>query len=248
MDEREALLGRLKDAYMAIKNLSEIQQKLNLIRHQYQIKRPVPKMGTVEKVFMVLVWLYGGLTILTAFIQLFQNSEYVPFITRLVGVLVGSVFHIAIVVGLTFVILAVNKSKNKKIVESNMRVEQFNIQLQSQEQAVIEELRQVQMVYGQKVASWYPEKYVSLDAVEFFYNAIKNYRADNLKEAINIYETTLHQRRMEANQQEQIRQQKLNNLLAVGSLVVQGAQVGAINAQTNAINFNTQAIRDATRY
>ena len=65
-----------------------------------------------------------------------------------------------------------------------------------------------------------------------------------------MYETTLHQRRVEDNQKQAIRQQKLNNLLTIGNLAMQTATLGAINNQTasmqNAMNDQTSAINRNT--
>jgi len=61
-----------------------------------------------------------------------------------------------------------------------------------------------------------------------------------------LYETALHQRRVEDNQQQAIKQQKLNNLLSVASIGMQVANIGAINNQTQstvgALNNQTSAM------
>lgn len=84
----------------------------------------------------------------------------------------------------------------------------------------------MQIAYRERVGYWYLDNYCSVEVVEFFYNAVMNYRAGNLKEAINLYETFLHQRREEDNQKKAIEQQKLNNLLSAGSLMMQGLALG----------------------
>ena len=133
-------------------------------------------------------------------------------------------------------------SKNKKIDTTNETIVKSNKTIQVQEQAVLNDLQQVQTVYRERVGYWYPDNYCSVEAVEFFYNVIQNYRADNLKEAINLYETTLHQRRVEDNQKQAVRQQKLNNLLSVGSLVMQGAALGEMKQQNIRQNFAMQDV------
>lgn len=119
-------------------------------------------------------------------------------------------------------------------------IDQANEELKKREQAVITELQSVQALYHEQLSTWYPDNYCSVDAVEFFYNVIKNQRADTLKEAINLYETTLHQKRVEQNQQQAIQQQKLNNLLAVGNLAVQGMALGEQKRHNAAQEFASQ--------
>jgi len=137
----------------------------------------------------------------------------------------------------TFLIFSSRKkTKNQRIVEENKESVERNKQLAIQEQRILNELQEVQTLYRNYISSWYPIDYCSVDASEFFYNAINNYRADNLKEAINLYEMTLHQRRIEANQRQAIREQQLSNLLSAQHIAVQQQQVDAINKQTASIN------------
>jgi len=132
------------------------------------------------------------------------------------------------------------KAKNKKITADNEQIVENNQRLKVKEQEVIDNIQQLQESYRQYVSSWYPENYCYVDAAEFFYNTIKNYRADTLKEAINLYETTLHQQRIENNQKQSIKQQKLNNLLSVGSIIMQGAQLGEMSRHNANVEFQMQ--------
>ena len=164
-----------------------------------------------------------------------------------IGMLFVVIFWTAIVFAFFKVI---NILRNRAVDNYNKMATEGNETAQIQEKSALEELQKLQVVYQERLASWYPENYCCLDAAEFFYDAVKNYRADNLKEAINLYETTLHQRRVEDNQKQAIRQQKLNNLLTIGSIAMQGATLGAINNQTasmqNAMNDQTAAINRNT--
>lgn len=49
-----------------------------------------------------------------------------------------------------------------------------------------------------------PEDYATMDAVLYFLSVLKNMRADNLKEAINLYEEELHKRKMLNYQQQEM--------------------------------------------
>lgn len=118
------------------------------------------------------------------------------------------------------VVKFIYKKLNEKIDADNQQIMSENEQIKAQEQAVLSDLQQVQTAYRERVGYWYPDNYCSVDAAEFIYNAVKNYRVDNLKEAINLYETALHQKRVEDTQKQALQQQKLNNLLSAGSLIV----------------------------
>ena len=134
--------------------------------------------------------------------------------------------------------------RNKKINADNEQIVANNKRLQAKEQEILDNLKQLQESYRQYVGSWYPENYCYVEAAEFFYNTIKNYRADSLKEAINLYEVTLHQRRVEDNQKQSIKQQKLNNLLSVGSIVMQGAQLGEMSRHNANVEFQMKNIHN----
>lgn len=51
--------------------------------------------------------------------------------------------------------------------------------------------------YQRDVGSHYPPAYVHDEAVSFFIDAVRNHRASTLSEAVNLYETELHRRRLE---------------------------------------------------
>ncbi|MBR2045336.1 MAG: hypothetical protein IJ958_04280 [Agathobacter sp.] len=232
MQTREELLNKLGEAVNIIRQLANIQQRLNNTRAQYRNTMPFrqPKKVTALKVF-VAIWV--ALIILVPF-SIFVSDGC----ALLSFAVVPFIFYR-------------NKKKNKKIEEQNTITQQQNNQilanneqLKLQEQNVLNELQQLQNIYRERISPWYPVDYCSVEAVEFLYNAINNYRADSLKEAINLYETTLHQQRVESNQKQALRQQTLSNLLSAGSLVMQGATLGAINNQTAAINNQTASVNN----
>lgn len=213
METREELLSGLKEAVYILEQLSGIQQRLNQIRSQYKNQLAHKKFGLLAKIVLGF-FILGCLGSLTS------------------GSMSTVVTQVIFTAGVYFVMKMYYQSKNKSIDQQNEQIAAENQNLSAREQDVIDELRNMQMVYQEKMSAWYPESYCSVDAAEFFLDAIKNYRADNIKEAINLYETTLHQRRVEDNQKQALKQQKLNNLLSAGNLFVQGAQLGEMGRQT----------------
>lgn len=229
MQTREELLNGLGEAVNIIRKLANIQQRLNNIRNQYRSTIPLRELKTIDMKKTII-----GACVFAIFLF---NPRYI----WLMFIPLASI---------PLKIYRTNK-KNKKIDSQNKITEQQNAQiianneqLKIQEQNTLNELQQLQNIYRERISPWYPIDYCSIEAVEFLYNAINNYRADSLKEAINLYETTLHQQRVENNQQQALRQQTFSNLLSAGSLVMQGATLGAINNQTSAINNQTASVNN----
>lgn len=212
MNSREELLNGLNNAVNIIRRLANIQKRLDYVRSQYRNIKQLKKFSIFGKIAIVF-W-----TILSLYVYSVSNDIAMLILGLIIWVLPN------------FLIFSSRKkTKNKKIVEENKEIVAKNQQLAIQEQHILNELQEVQTLYRNYIGSWYPIDYCSVDAAEFFYNTVNNYRADNLKEAINLYEMTLHQRRIEANQRQAIREQQLNNLLFA-------QQVDAINKQTSSIN------------
>ena len=68
-----------------------------------------------------------------------------------------------------------------------------------------------------------------------------NHRATTVQEMVNLYETEMHQRRMEAGQQQILNQQRIGNMLQIGNLFMQGQilnQAQQINANTASASGN----------
>lgn len=208
MQTREELLNGLNDAKRIIRQLANIQTKLNQVRGQYKTTSPNKKMGKLAIIILILL----GLNCIRKVLNL--TSIW------------GLVFSVLELAAAYVIIKFIYKMMNEKIDADNQRILTENKNLNVQEQAVLNELQEVQVAYRERVSYWYPDSYCSVEAVEFFYNAVVNYRADSIKEAINLYETVLHQRRVEDNQKKAAEQQKLNNLLSAGSLMMQGLALG----------------------
>lgn len=216
MQTREELLNALGEAVSIIRQLANIQQRLNQVRSQYKPIVPHKEMSKRVKKYWTFIIPLG---IISFMLEL----------GTLAGIIYG-VINIALI-KLYYV------SKNKKIDANNEIARVNNENLKPQEQAVLNDLQKVQIIYRERVGYWYPDNYCSVDAVEFFYNAIKNYRADNLKEAINLYETALHQRRVEDTQKKALEEQRLHNL---ADLAMKGAALGEMKRHNATAEFEMQ--------
>ena len=218
MNTREELLNGLNDAVSIIRQLSNIQNRLNQVRGQYKNLKSNKKIGKLLKGLFVLCVLSCGMMLL--------QMNIWGLITGIIQVAVGCI-----------VVKFIYKKINEKIDADNQQIVAENEQVKAKEQAVLNDLQKVQIAYRERVSYWYPDNYCSVDAVEFFHNAVKNYRADSLKEAINLYETVLHQRRVENTQKQALQEQRFANM---ANLVMQGAALGEMKRHNTTAEFELQ--------
>lgn len=74
-----------------------------------------------------------------------------------------------------------------------------------QEGRLMENFRNQAVAIGQ---GWYPKDYYALDAVNYLIHAFNNFKADNIKEAINLYDTYLDRAARRAFEAEMIELEK----------------------------------------
>lgn len=80
------------------------------------------------------------------------------------------------------------------------------------EQEIMEEQKQceieTQEAAGALVAfcsGWYPKDYYFMEAIEFFIGALENFKADNMKELVNLYDDTKY-KELQLNYQKEMLQ------------------------------------------
>lgn len=159
-------------------------------------------------------------------------------------------------IGALIAILWFVKFKNKKIDQHNIEVDYSNEYVVLLYNDTVQQLKTYKDDLYKHTSMWYPRAYYTQDAIAFFIDAVENYRADTVKELVNLYETSEHYRRMEAYQQELVRgqyailenqerllagqQQALRELRYANALNMANF---AMNAKAvDAIDRNTQAI------
>ena len=74
-----------------------------------------------------------------------------------------------------------------------------------QEGQLMERFRDQALAIGQ---GWYPKDYYALDAVEYLIHAFDNFKADSIKEAINLYDTHLDRAARRAFEMEMLELEK----------------------------------------
>ncbi len=254
METRETLIAGLRRTVYLLQTTENLENERNKVRTQYMSPLMMFPFWKTKK--MVLIALGFGYLIWGALLN--------PLFMSLFGS--GKLYLSALIIGIGLGFLPARlirkkaeqsiAQKNQFRASQNAQIEAHNQATMAAEQAVIDQIQQVRSQYEQEISPWYPSDYCYLEAANFFLSALQNYRADTLKEVVNLYEDTLYknrieqsQLRMEQSQQELVRQQKIGNILAVGNLVMQAGIQGAVNRNTQAVNSaasqNAQAISNA---
>lgn len=97
------------------------------------------------------------------------------------------------------------------------------------------ELNEAGRVYATRFAANFPEAYAYSDAVAYCAKSVRDHRADTVGQAINLYETELHQQRLEQTQAQLLEEQQTARrqqaMQAVVGAALQGATIGAIRSE-----------------
>ena len=111
----------------------------------------------------------------------------------------GAIWMI-IFVAIAFAIgIVVNNLVAKK---RNVGISAHNEVLMDQYEALEDQIAAIREELYDNTQSWYPKDYYDKYVVEWFINAVENYRCDNIKELIREFETSEYQREMLRGQQE----------------------------------------------
>ncbi|HEM3642356.1 TPA: hypothetical protein U1C36_001499 [Streptococcus suis] len=162
-----------------------------------------------------------------------------------VSLILGNLFYPRWV---SFINQLIDEENRKRIEDNEMRVEEYKRQIERNEEIVREkeqykleqnQAAQVLSVFGQ---GWYPKDYYFMDAVDFFIASLENFKADNIKELVNLYDDTQYKAtqlaylaEMQQLQKEQyINSQRMVELLRYNNYM-QAVQIG----QLEAIRINT---------
>lgn len=122
--------------------------------------------------------------------------------------------------------------KNKKIAAENQDASANNEQVRAKRQQLYDQYQALQRELQRNAPNWFPPDYYNIEAVNFFIHAIRNGRADSVKEMVNLFESSNQHKEMVAYQKQQT--QQLNQLVA-GQQAIQG-QLRFANMM-NVLNF-----------
>lgn len=150
------------------------------------------------------------------------------------------------------------RKKNEQVEINNAAINMHNSEVQSRYDEVTKHLKELKNEMFSRTSSWYPKNYYSLNAVNFFISAIENFRADSVKEMVNLFEATKEQENMRKVQdeinrnlkQQTLNQEKINkqlqyaNVLNIANLFLQAGTAAAVDANTQAVMDNTDAVKN----
>ncbi len=153
--------------------------------------------------------------------------------------------------------------KNRKIAAYNKKVEEYNQKVQAQRAALYDQYLALQKELTAKAPQWFPPDYYSMEAVEFFVAAVRNSRADSVKEMVNLFESTAQHKEMIAYQQLQTQkldqlidgqqeliagQKEINRQLRFANMmnVANFIQLSSINSGVQGLNAQTAQLRRGT--
>jgi len=135
---------------------------------------------------------------------------------------------------------------NADRLEANKR---YNEQLRQQDQALIRQVLDIYSQYNREYLGSIPGKYAyDTQAVDFFASAFFDGRADSLKEAINLYEQELFNRRIEQKMDAEMRRNELHRLFMENQAMMQtqaaqNAEAAAYRTEQSARNAEAAAYR-----
>lgn len=266
METREELLQNLYEAQGIIQQAEEITQRYNdtksrLLNRQVfvQVENRTGtkvKNTAVDIIAIIGLGIWGFFTLILIMGSLIAEEPMMR-----MGVTVWTAIYVGAI--LLFVYMRIKRKEKYAVMNrqgqmtvdaENQRRAQFNVQIEKEAERINDEMQEIQRVADEKLL-WYPRNYCYSDAVIFFIRAIQDFRADSLKEAINLYVEELrhrqvleNQRNMISKQEEAVRQQKFNNVLSAMNLFATLNVRNAVDNNTDAINNNTAAINAYNNY
>lgn len=107
--------------------------------------------------------------------------------------------------------------------ENDRRMERYESRVQAWEEEQRRRIRSLTEELLGLTASWYPRDYYSMYAVDCFLSLVENFRADTVKEMVNLFETDQYRKNMLEKQQElqSLLQQTRDQIEAVNQSVQQ---------------------------
>lgn len=257
--EREETLQNLYEARDIIVEAESITQNYNNLKSQLLSEKSYTKIEDrkITKIFDKTN------KILTAPIKLFLYflgiaMFIIPFVTYDYDYRMIPINFISglLIIALTYFVPRLRKKilkkeyeyKDKKainqVIKENEYIAQRNAPINEMIAQVNQDMQNIRQIADEHLY-WYPRNYCYSEAVNYFIEVIANFRADTLKEAVNLYVEELRHRQILDTQQQLVHQQKISNVLSTANLFVNLSTLNAVNQNTTAINNQTSSLRSA---
>lgn len=157
-----------------------------------------------------------------------------------IGIMLILLVLLAIIVSIEWFFIT---AKNKSVAEYNKKVEANNQAVQAQRDALYSQYQALLKEMTSNSSSWFPPDYYNIEAVNFFVSVVKNYRAETVKDMVNLFEESTYHKQMLAYQQHQ--SQQINQLIA-GQQEITG-QLRYANMINTAALFQLQSINSGVQ-
>lgn len=168
------------------------------------------------------------------------------------GIAIILVFLLGIVILLEWFFIT---QKNKSVANYNKKVEENNAAVQAQRVSLYNQYEALRREMLNRSANWFPPDYYNVEAVNFFIDAIRNYRANTVQEMVNLFEQTAYQKEMLAYQRQQSQQlgqliqgqQEIKGQLRYANMINTASlfQLQSINSGVQQLHSDAQSIHSA---
>lgn len=227
MNAREELLQNLYGAKEIINQAEEITRRYQATKSKLQAKRQfIPVRDSVTDIGIYI--LAGmGLAILagiTAYIVLMLPILSVKLFWLGLFLVAALAFGIKLRRDQKFY-KAANENRMAAVAKQNEEIARYNVQVQKEADEINREMTGIREIARQRLGGWYPPDYMYSEAVNFFIGAFQNYKVNDMREAVNLYDKKLYedeqleiQRGLNELQRQQNRLQKMQNILSAANL------------------------------
>lgn len=244
-DPRTALVSKLAYLHGWLLWVEERSQQQAAIAHRYQALAPfAKKWGVLAFVLWAVGLTIASFTVASPVTGVVLNTVLGPLIPMEwakanvgTALMIMIATPVALSVGLALLITMLRNKlllpwQHSRTHRTNEQRESHNKAVWVEEQEVNAQLTQAGEDFSSQIGTWYPRAYLYKEAVAFCAQVVQDHRANDISTALNLYETELHQARVEDNQAAILaEQQRTQRLITAGNVInaaLAGATIGTI--------------------
>ena len=231
MNERELALEKVNLALPVYEKINELYFAANSLNQQAmaaradeeRVRQNMNKRHKTDwKNMNYGLFFIGFIILIPLMVAVDSTLKKMPFVSVLL--------KIAILVGAVMLYL----KRKARIKNKHEQTEAEINTMMPQMESISQEIYRVTTENQEKI-NLMPRDYRYYDAVAFFESALANGRADSMKEAINLYEETIHRQNMELNGRQMLEQCRMQSAMLAN--IEQYSKEAAINSGIAATFF-----------
>lgn len=224
MNERELALEKVNLALPVYEKINELYFAANSLNQQAmaaradeeRVRQNMNKRHKTDwKNMNYGLFFIGFIILIPLMVAVDSTLKKMPFVSVLL--------KIAILVGAVMLYL----KRKARIKNKHEQTEAEINTMMPQMESISQEIYRVTTENQEKI-NLMPRDYRYYDAVAFFESALANGRADSMKEAINLYEETIHRQNMELNGRQMLEQCRMQSAMLAN--IEQYSKEAAINS------------------